>query len=42
MKHKSTFTTIFGKYEFLRMSFGLVQGPVYFIALMQKVLGHFI
>ena len=35
-RHRSAFTTIFGKYEFLRMPFDLAQPPVYFIALMQK------
>ena len=37
MRHESVFTTILGKYEFLRMLFGVGQGPVYFTALMQKV-----
>ena len=38
----STFTTIFGKYKFMRMPFGLAQGLAYFTALMQNVLGTFI
>ena len=41
MSYKSAFTTICGKHEFLRMSFGLGQGPGYFTALVQKVLGQF-
>ena len=32
---------VFGKYEFLSMHFGLAQGPAYFTALLQKVLGQF-
>ena len=40
-RHKSAFTTIFGKFEFLRMPFGLAQGPAYFTLLIQKVLGSF-
>ena len=39
--HKGAFTTIFLKYKFLRMSFGLAQGPVYFTILRQKVLVQF-
>ena len=41
MRYKSAFTTIFGKYKFLTMPFGLAQGPAYFTALMQKVYGQF-
>ena len=37
IRHKSAFA-IFGKYKFLWMPFGLAQGPVYFTALIQKVL----
>ena len=40
-RHKSAFTTIFGKYEFLGMSFGLAQGLAYITTLIQKVLGTF-
>ena len=36
-RHKSAFTTIFGKFIFLRMPFVLTQGTAYFIALMQNV-----
>ena len=39
-RHKCAFTTTVGKYEYLRMPFGLAQGPSYFIALMQKVVGQ--
>ena len=28
---KSVFTTVFGKFEFLRLPFGLLQGPDFFI-----------
>ena len=41
LETKKCFATIFSKYEFLRTVFGLVQGPVYFTALVQKVLGQF-
>ena len=42
MRHKnSDFTTIFGKNQYLRMPFGLAQGPAYVTALMQKVFGQF-
>ena len=40
LRHKSAFTTICSKYQFLLMTFGLTQGPVHFTALMQKVLGQ--
>ena len=40
-RHKNTFTTTFGRYEFLRMPFDPAQGPAYFTVLMQKVLGTF-
>ena len=39
--HKKCFTTIFGKYGFLRKPFGIAQWPVYFTALMQNVFGAF-
>ena len=39
-RHISTFTTIFSKYKFLRLPFGLTQGPAYFTALIQKVFGY--
>ena len=38
---KNAFTTIFGNYKFLRMSFGLAWGPTHCAALMKKVLGTF-
>ena len=40
-RHKSAFTTLFGKYEFLRMLFELVHGLEHFTALMEIVLGQF-
>ena len=40
-RHKSALTTIFGKQGFLRMPFGIVQGPAYSTALMQKAFGQF-
>ena len=40
-RYKSAFTTIFWKYEFLKMIFGLAQVLAYSIALMQEVLGTF-
>ena len=40
MRYKSAFIT-FGKYEFLRMPFGLAQGLAFFNSLMQKVFGQF-
>ena len=36
-RHKNDFTTIFAKYQFIRMPFRLAQGPAYFTVLMQKV-----
>ena len=39
-RYKSAFTTIFGKYKFLRMPFRLVQGSAQFTAMMQKVFGE--
>ena len=41
MRYESAFTTIFGKYKFLRIPFGKAQGAAYFTALMQKVFGQF-
>ena len=41
MRHNSTFTTIFDMYKFLKIPFGLAQGPPYFTAVMQKLLGQF-
>ena len=35
---KTTFATLFGKYEFLMVPFGLAQAPAYFQLLMNKVL----
>ena len=37
----SALTSIFGKYKFIRMPFGLAQGPTYFTTIMQTVLGTF-
>ena len=36
---KSAFTTVFGKFEFLRLSFGLLQGPDFFIGLIYDLFG---
>ena len=36
---KSTFTTVFGKFEFLRLLFGLSQGPDFFISLIYDLFG---
>ena len=41
MRHNRAFTTIFSKYTFLRIPFGLALGPAYFTELIQKVLGQF-
>ena len=41
MRHKSAFTTIFGKYKFLKMLFGIAQGQAYFTVVTQKVFGQF-
>ena len=35
---KTAFVTLFGKYEFLMVPFGLAQAPAYFQLLMNKVL----
>ena len=35
---KTAFTSLFGKYEYLKVPFGLAQAPVYFQELMNKVL----
>ena len=35
---KTAFTSPFGKYEYLQVSFGLVQAPAYFQEMMNKVL----
>ena len=37
-RHKGAFFTIFVKYEFHRIPFGIPQDPAYFSALMEKVL----
>ena len=36
---KSAFTTVFGNFEFLRLPFGLSQGPYFFICLIHDLLG---
>ena len=36
---KSAFTTVFGKFEFLRLPFGLSQGPDVFINLIYDLFG---
>ena len=36
---KSAFTTVFGKFEFLRLPFGLLQGPDLFIRLIYDLFG---
>ena len=36
---KSVFTALFGKFEFLRLPFGLSQGPDFFIHLIYDLLG---
>ena len=36
---KSAFTTVFGKFECLRLSYGLSQGPDFFIQLMYDLFG---
>ena len=36
---KSTFTTVFGKFEFLRLSCGLSRGPDFFIYLIHDLFG---
>ena len=38
---KTDFTSPFGKYEYLKVPFGLAQAPVYFQELMNKVLEDF-
>ena len=38
---KTTFTSPVGKYEYLKVPFGLAQAPVYFQELMNKVLKDF-
>ena len=35
---KTSFVTPFGKYEYLKVPFGLAQAPSYFQSLMNKVL----
>ena len=40
MRPKNAFTTIFGRYEILRMPFALAEGASYVIALIQKVFGQ--
>ena len=40
-RQKSAFTTIFSRYKFLIIPFGLAQGQAYFTVLMQKVLSTF-
>ena len=40
-RYKIAFATIFEKYKFLRIPFGLAQVPAYFTALMQKVFSQF-
>ena len=35
---KTAFTYLFGKYEYLKVLFGLAQAPTYFQELMNKVL----
>ena len=37
---QTAFTTPFGKYEYLKVPFGLEQAPVYFQELINKVLKH--
>ena len=36
--HKTAFTSPFGKYEYLKVPFGLAQAPAYFKELMNKIL----
>ena len=36
---KSAFTKVFSKFEFLRLPFGLSQGPVFFICLIYDLFG---
>ena len=36
---KSAFTTVFGTFEFLRLPFGLSQGPDFFICLINDLFG---
>ena len=36
---KSAFTTVFGKFKFLRLPFGLSQGPDFFIHLIYDLFG---
>ena len=37
---KTAFVTLFGKYEFNKVPFGLAQAPAYFHELIQKVIGN--
>ena len=38
---KAAFTSLFGKYKYIKVSFGLVQAPAYFQELMTGVLKDF-